>query len=375
MMKCCENCFNDVDIKARIRNIAESGNCDFCHSKNVCTLDIEKTIFDKNYAENIISDFEDLLNLYVVYDLDKSPELEKFDDESHKLADHLFSNTNIFNLSSNKISKLLKKLLTRKYSENKELFNSLVIPRYLLNEMLMKSSGIFKGDTWENFEEDIKYNNRFHSTMTNEEILMRFFEATTIELKEGSEFYRARISGDGSPISSDHMGAAPSGIASPGRLNASGIGYLYLCERYDVAVAEIKSSLNDVCTVAKFKTLSKLTLVDLSQISKLSIFQFDNKEQYLMNYEILNKLDDSMRRLSSNERSEIGYVPTEYISDLIKYMTINGKRIDGIKYISTIDDETLDIVLFDENKAQQLKNELTSYQVRKINYTDLRKVQ
>ena len=56
-------------------------------------------------------------------------------------------------------------------------------------------------------------------------------------------------------------------------------------------------------------------------------------------------------------------------------MTINGKRIDGIKYISTIDDETLDIVLFDENKAQQLKNELTSYQVRKINYTDLRKVQ
>ncbi|MFC6177385.1 RES family NAD+ phosphorylase [Companilactobacillus huachuanensis] len=373
-MKCCENCFNDVDIKARIRDIDERGDCDFCHSKNVYSLDIKKAINNENYAENIIFDFEGLLNLYIVYDLNKSPALEKLDDESHKLADQLFNNTNIFNLPSNEISKLLKELLHRKYIENKELFNSLVIPRYLLNDNLMKNNGIFKGKTWESFERDIKYNNRFHSTMTNENILMEFFEATTVSLPVGSEFYRARISNNGDPIPGYAMGAAPLGIAGPGRLNASGIGYLYLCERYDVAIAEIKSSLNDLCTVAKFKISSELNLVDLSQINKLSIFQFDNKEQYLMNYEILNKLDYSMRRLSSNQRSEIEYVPTEFISDLIKYMQIDGKKVDGIKYISTIDDETRDIVLFDENKAIQLKDELLTYQVKKISYTNLKKV-
>lgn len=374
-MRCCENCFNDVDIKARIRDIDERGNCDFCYSRDVYTLDIKKASNNENYAENIIFDFEGLLNLYTAYDLNKNPKLEKFDDESHKLADQLFNDTNIFNLPSNGISKLLKALMSRKYRENKEIFNSLVIPKYLLNDDLMRSSGIFKGETWESFEKDIKYNNRFHSTMTNENILMEFFEATTVSLPAGSEFYRARISDDGNPIPEHAMGAAPLGVASPGRLNASGIGYLYLCEHYDIAIAEIKSSLNDLCTVAKFKTLSELNLVDLSQINKLSIFQFDNKEQYLMNYEILNKLDYSMRKLSSNQRSEIEYVPTEFISDLIKYMKIDGVEVDGIKYISTIDNETQDIVLFDENKAVQLKDELLTYQVKKISYTNLKKVQ
>lgn len=367
LSRCCERCFNDADIKARITDIGDKGNCDFCKSKNVNTLDINKALSDQEYSKNIINDFKDVLELYVIYD-----DIDNLDysDKAHRLGDQLEGNTNIFGLKSEMITKLLKTMFPDYYNKSRDLFDSLVIPKYLLDKSLEKSSGIFKGETWSHFENEIKYVNRFHSNLANDNILKVFFGNLSINLKKGVSFYRARISDSGKVISNDNMGAAPNGKATSGRLNASGIGYLYLCQKYEIAIAEIKGSLNDLCTVAKFETSQEIEVVDLSQITELSIFSFsDNKETYLMNYEILRQLDSAMSKISGKDRSEVEYVPTEYISDLIK-----EAGFEGILYTSTIDGMTKDLVLFENLKVELQEDETKSYRIEMINYPKLQEV-
>lgn len=369
-MKCCENCFKDVDIKERIKAINEKGQCDFCQSNDVYVLDIDKALKNNDYSKNIIADFNDLLDLYTVYDR-KQKDYQRYSDDARKLSEQLFFNTNIFNLEVNKISKLLKSLLAEYYGKNNELFEDLVIPEYLLDDKLKKNNGIFGGKGWKAFENRIKYINRFHSNMANKKILEAFFNNLIVNIGKSKRFYRARISDSGKPISNENMGAAPLGLSTPGRLNASGIGYLYLCQDYKVALGEIKASLNDVCTVASFEISEELKLVDLSQISVLSIFSFEDKITYLMNFDILKQIDIVMREISNKNRSEIAYVPTEYMSDLIKDMD----NVDGIIYESTIDNDTKDLVLFDDEKVHLLEEETINYVVKGINYTQLDKLE
>jgi RES domain-containing protein len=359
-MNCCENCFNDIDIKSRIRKNNERGNCDFCLSQDVYVFNIEKGKTNTEYSKDIILDFSTLVDLFIVYE----DENEKFVDESKKMSDYLLSNTNIFNafkLNSNKISKLLKKLLPNEY---KKLLNSMVIPQYLLNEDFKLENSIFKGKSWLDFEKDIKFESRFHSSSINENVLEYFINYLTVDIDEGERYFRARISPDGKPIAEKNMGAAPSSVAMAGRLNPSGMGYLYLCKKPDVAISEIKASRNDICTIAEFETHKKLKVVDLSQIGEVSIFSFDEKEKYLMNFFDLSDIDNAMRKSSDKNRLEVEYVPTEYISDFIKSI-----GIDGIIYASTIDLNTKNLILFNEENIRMLPQHTQTILIKGITYS------
>ena len=78
-----------------------------------------------------------------------------------------------------------------------------------------------------------------------------------------------------------------------------------------------------------------------------------------------------MREISNKNRSEIAYVPTEYMSDLIKDMD----NVDGIIYESTINNDTKDLVLFDDRKVHLLEDETVNYVIEGINYTQLHKLE
>lgn len=156
--------------------------------------------------------------------------------------------------------------------------------------------------------------------------------------------------------------------ASAGRLNSAGIPYLYLSEREIVALKEIKAAVNDVCTIATFITTSELNVVDLSRIADISIFSFENKSTYLLNYQILQDIDQAMKNTSGKFRSEVVYAPTEYMSDLIKSM-----NVDGIIYNSSLDKNTKDVVLFkdyddQDSKIEQIRSEIKTIIIKKIDY-------
>lgn len=362
-MKCCVNCFNDTDVQTRIRVLKEKGNCDFCGSQNVWVLDIERAKRKTSYAEGFIDDFGDLVDQFVV---DVPSDSHHY---GQRLSDSLLQMTTVFNLKSEQISRLLKAMLTEKYVTVPEVFDGMVVPSFRLSQIKDGSDGIFYGKQWRDFEQDIKFNNRFHSKMVNEDKLLEFFHLCERDLISGKRYVRARISPDGKAIPPEHMGSAPVGLASSGRLNASGIGYLYLSSDQHVALAEIKAAVNDVCTIATFEVTRQrpVRVVDLSQISQLSIFQFSDKDLYLMNLDELRDLDRTMRATSGQERSEVAYVPTEYMSDLIKSM-----GVDGIMYDSTLRPDVQDLVLFNEDGLEQIDSELVTYRISGLDYSTKR---
>lgn len=365
-MKCCINCFNDNDIRDRIRSLKERGTCDFCGSTNVEVLDIDKAREIKNgYAEGFVADFRDLVDQFT----DVFPK-EKFSRQSDKLVNYLLNLTNSFNLPSDKLYDLLKALLPDYYRKSPDVFNNVVIPTYLLNDASMSTYGVFGINTWEDFENDIRYHNRFHSTMANTEMLTKFFDGcrVTLDPNDKKRYFRARVSRDGKAISPENMGAAPRDKSSSGRLNASGIGYLYLCDDDNVALTEIKAAVNDVCTTVTYEIVNQVEVVDISNIVNVGIFQSSlDKDVYLMNQKTLQKLDQAMRTSSGRKRSEVAYVPTEYISDLIKAMDV-----DGIMYDSTVSSASgknvKDIVLFKEDKVRRISSETRSFRIKALDY-------
>ncbi len=372
-MRCCEKCFGDAEIISRIKTIKQKGNCDFCGSKNVYTLDIDAAKNSDTYAPGFIADFVDLAELF------KS---SMRPGKSRKLSDFLKSSTSIF---SNKIhwdhvDSLIRELISDSPEISSDFLNQLVEPLYLSDQKQLSEFGIFHGKSWTDFEKDIKTNNRFHSKIVNDEILQLFFRHNIKIIRSSNQrFYRARISDTGKALLPKEMKITPLGKSTSGRLNASGIGYLYLSEDESVCLSEIKASVEDVVSIASFKVKrgKSLFLVDLSAIAKTSLFSFsDDKTTPLMNWENLQKIDESMTKLSSKDRSEIEYAPTEYISDLIKSTTIpseiesQGKEdmlVDGIIYKSTLNNNVRDLVLFHDDKMSLIKP-IKTERIKGINF-------
>ncbi|MFT8427872.1 MAG: RES family NAD+ phosphorylase [Leuconostoc mesenteroides] len=344
-------------MKIRIEDLSEMGNCDFCNSQNVSIMNLTKASHKGIYAANVASDFEDIIDQYTT----EVP--NDLIDKSHKISDFLSQVPNLFKIDNDKIATFLKELLLNRYSADPDLFDKVTIPVYLKNKDYMKKYGIFKGKSWSDFEHDIKFNNRFHSKMSNDKILLAFFDDCSVKLSVGKRLYRARISKDKLPIGCRQMGAAPLGFSQSGRLNASGIGYLYLSDDWEVALKEIKAAVNDVCTVATFEVKEPLHLVDLSQIINISIFNSPEKDVYLMNQDILQDIDGAMRKSSTKDRSEVAYAPTEYMSDLIKSM-----KVDGIMYKSTISTDRDDVVLFSGKKLNQIVSDIRTYRITGLTY-------
>lgn len=365
-MKCCINCFYDKDIRERITSLNNRSDCDLCGTRETNVLElnnIEESSIQNNIIKNIVSDFDNLLSEFT-NNFD-----EKYSNYAHKLSDYLEKYTNIFAIPEDDISKFLKSLFPSLYKENPSLFNSVVVPTYLLNPEKVETNGIFKGHSWDEFKKDIQYNNRFHSTMVNDNILLDFFRDCSVTRSGKTRLYRARVSDKGSIFTPEEMWAAPNGIASAGRLNASGIGYLYLCEDSNTPLQEVKSSVNDICTVAVFEIREEqsLCLTDLSQLSNISVFTSPDLTRYLMNQKILQDIDKSMGETSNKNRSDIDYAPTEYMSDLIK-----STGVDGIMYKSTLDKDVNNVVLFNglqsNNKISQLTSEIKTYKIKNISY-------
>ncbi|UQS83071.1 RES family NAD+ phosphorylase [Bombilactobacillus thymidiniphilus] len=365
-MKCCVECFQDRDIIQRIKSLNKKGTCDFCKNSYTNVLDLDN-------AEDIASDFEGLLDEFT-HDFDGQV-LEQKNYKLSTLSDYLKYHTSIFSetMSSNKILRFLQHLLPNRIKEDPALFSDDIIPTYLLYPEKIQDEGIFKGKTWNEFKEDIKFNNRFHSQLVNEQVLIAFFQDCEVPLKNGNEdkLFRARISDDGIALKPEELWAAPRRVATSGRLNASGIGYLYLSYDEDVCLKEIRASVNDVCTVATFQvTTDDLRVVDLGQIANISIFTSPVLSRYLMNYDILQDIDAAMVEFSKKDKSEIDLVPTEFMSDIIK-----AQDIDGIMYKSTFDNNFKNVVLFDgspnNSKILQIESDIKTYRIKTIHYDKL----
>lgn len=131
-----------------------------------------------------------------------------------------------------------------------------------------------------------------------------------------------------------HLGPAPAGKASAGRLNPEGVGLFYGATTRDVAVKETAlHSLFDDAVVGGFVVQRQLTILDFTKQPALpSIFAADKRGQFLF----ARFADDFEERLTQSVRltgeERVEYVVTQIIGEYFRWAP--EKKLDGIAWKS-----------------------------------------
>jgi hypothetical protein len=356
-MQCCENCFNDIELKAFIKGRQVTGNCDICNSHNINIYDMEA---DGELAEM----FDDFLSIYSPKD--KLPE-DYPDEYLCFLREELVHRWNIFNLNSQDVLKLMTNLLKVNFPSKLNLFRELVGIPELHDTKKIDENTILKGYSWEKFVEYLKYKNRFHSSHINYKILDEFLKQILTVIPAGKKLYRARISND-KVLESVELGAPPKEFATAGRANSEGIRHLYLATNPETAVREIRPGEGDRIYIGEFECERDLVIVDLKGLEKISVFQSSDKLFYAMNREDILKISSEISKPVRRTDSKLDYLPTQYIVDYIKSKS-NEEEFEscsGIGFKSTLCSIGDNVMIFDP-EIMECKN-VTERVIRSITY-------
>lgn len=356
-MKCCVECFNDLEIKSRIRELKKVGNCNFCEAVDV-------SIYDSQVDFTLVDDFEALLDTY-------KPETVLPDGfpagELRLLKDELSINWNIFNLPTEKIDVLIKNLCKNKYQEDRELFEQRIGIIEKQNQDYLNNYSLLGKYSWEDFVISIKEQNRFHSKQLNTSVLYEFLDYSKKTYKKDTLFYRARIS-DKRGFPFDKMGAPPKGVASAGRVNPEGISYLYLGNDRTTTLNEVRAGLHDFVSIAIFKLKEDISVVDLTSLDKISPFSGLNFTLHAINRSNLIKMSNEIAKPLRRQDSHLDYLPTQYICEYIKTIRFkDGSECCGIEYKSTMNKRGYNLAAFNSDLFECI--EVNVHDVQELIYT------
>lgn len=350
-MLCCERCFKDAEIKAIIKGGQKKGKCDFCYSEDIYVCEL-------NNNEYLKDNFEQLIDVYTpIAVIGNEYPREKLD----LLKNILHSHWNIFNLTTDGVYRFLISLLPEKDKEQPELFDGPVGISGSISKEYLEEYSILGTYQWEDFVKEIKEKNRFHTNIIKKNNLKAILLSTRKPYKAGTVFYRARIWTDRQGYDKKHMGAPPAQKASAGRANPEGISCLYLADSIDTTLHETRAGVYDYATVAKFKLLRDIEVVNLAAIDKISPFQELDCNLLAINLPHLRKIEYEISRPLRKHDSTLDYLPTQYISDFIK-----SEGFAGIEYKSTMCKRGVNFAVFDESLLECV--ETVSYDIESLSY-------
>ncbi len=261
---------------------------------------------------------------------------------------------------------------------------------------------------WNDFAHDLIYKNRFSSSHKVVEVIKAFSEKCTATIKKGQILYRARLyfqdplqeflttvfkkpdeidSQDNTEknipyynmklaalvtavekgesrgeeiidaynswqrkrfkgFDSSGSGAPPADVASSGRLNPEKIKYLYLAEDPQTAVYEVRPTIGQHVSVAAFKAIEDIKIYDLAS-------DINPQEEPIVDsdYPLFHEIQ---RRFSEpNAGDAYRYLPTQYLGELIKQI-----GFDGVRFMSSLKNGGINVVLFDEKKCKAYRSDL-----------------
>jgi hypothetical protein len=151
--------------------------------------------------------------------------------------------------------------------------------------------------------------------------------------------------------------------ATEGRVNPKGIPYLYLATKRDTALAEVRPWLGTLISVAQFKTLRDLRVVNCSgtgvgtQIS----FYLEEPDPAEREKAVWSDIDQAFSTPVNTGDRTADYAPTQVISDMFK-----ASGFDGIVYRSALG-EGHNVALFDLEAAEMVNGSL--FEVNDIKFS------
>lgn len=349
-MKCCQYCFEDIYLITKISEYDTLGNCDYCGSEEGYIIDIDDLTKD---IEKVFQYYESTEPYEYFY-----PEIH--DDPSEfgdRLIDLINEDWSIFSekiVGTGTDEKLLFDILNfNKINDTEEY----IAPYNLYSRITEAFNFIHPLEDWEQIWDDfkwkIKHSNRFFHEFIDETFKDRIdeiLENRTVCTNE-LDLFRARLG----EHSIDQMMAPPSEHATAGRANPSGISYLYCAKDEPTCIAEIRPWKGAKVTVARVVPKKELKLVRLFSIP-ISPFSFESPYTILEIDKILSSFIQELSTPVNPNKSEIEYLPTQYITELIK-----TKGFDGIEFGSAMGPGN-NIVIFDESNV-----DVKSHKIIKVN--------
>lgn len=345
-MNCCINCFSDSHVKRLLRNAAQIGECDFCHSKDV-------------YISNVDSDSEVISRIIELLDLYET----SADVRAKNIEDALSDDWKVFNLSKKGIRKFIETIYNSHQLEKNLLEKKAIIPE-LYDDYFLSEHSITGGLSWKEFADYIKNVNRFHTNFNSSEFAS-YLSALAKTYKKDTVFYRGRIAKDSKGYKTDEMMAPPKEFRTAGRINPEGMLALYMSLDPRTILYEIRANVYDYITIGKMVAKKKFRVVDLSKLEDISPFDYGGEIENFAVY--LNIFQDMAREISKPLRrndSQLEYLPTQFITEFIK-----REKYDGVAYRSTISDNGINIALFDESLVECF--DVNTVEVASIEYTTI----
>lgn len=353
-MICCNKCFEDPEIQASIISLGHKGNFPSCKSDDVYLYDFENNSNSIGLEEHLNS----ILEIYCPNTLlpDNYPENEK-----KAIEDRVLHDWNIFKNDIKIVKKIIKIIVEKSFNlDDRILIEKVGIPELFDEEYLSKNSCMGKYN-WEEFKKNLRNGNRFHNHYANLEVLREILKDAEITIYADEKYYRSRVANEKGKVGfkRKEMGAPPDDVASAGRANSKGQSCLYLSNKKETTVKEIRAHAFDYVTIATFKLIKDIKVLDLTSITHNSPFYNDgDKIVYLINEKILKLIEKDLAKPLSRYDSELDYLPTQYISDFAKFL-----GYDGVKYYSTFDKDSYNLALFNSDvcKCVYRKNYLIGH--------------
>jgi hypothetical protein len=138
--------------------------------------------------------------------------------------------------------------------------------------------------------------------------------------------------------------------ARNGRVNPVGMPVIYLSDDKLTAVQETRPWIKETISLARFRTLKDLKILDLSMIESDTHFYLkEPKDKVIIGKKIWSDVSAAFSRPVTIDDQDIGYIPTQVIGE---YFKVNG--FDGICYKSFLGNGK-NYAIFDIN-AVEIKN-------------------
>lgn len=341
----CNHCVSDKHIQRFIKESGEPSKCDYCKTNRTKTINFNE--FIEFFLGHVDAAYGDPLEDFVNFE----------DGESFGIFELLYDR-----LDSN---------LTEQESLREDIEDSLSDHRWCEKPYYYYDESEALNAGWEKFSEVVKKSRYTYHRLDDEHFYEpirpgAFLDALShiisqlglfTTLSKGTFLYRARIDNKKVKFTAASKLAPPQAHEAiyPNRMSPSGSPMFYGAFDRGTTIKEIYTS-NDkeqIATIAKFKLLRNMTLIDLSKIPPyLDFFEDADYNNHQIEF-----ISDFARAISApidkDGREHIDYIPTQIITEHLRnvhHKTYENEKISGIIYPSSKSKGKNSVVIFCENE-------------------------
>lgn len=204
-------------------------------------------------------------------------------------------------------------------------------------------------------------------------MLIKYTDQIKGYIKSDSSYYRARIGFDKKaipvlgdwnpehhykPFSGENIGAPPPYQATSGRMNRSGVSFLYLASDPETALVETRPFPSQIVSIGQFKSKREFQIVDLVSVNIFNYFESDEKmDDYLFLKSIEHIFSipvppDQIKR----------YTITQFLSDILRKL-----EFDGVAFKSSIGPGS-NLTVFNPDNFHFVNDDSHVVRVNKLQY-------